>query len=93
MKLFFYKSLLVFFLFLVDFHLSYNQIVRTIKNEISTLISKEKINSIKEKLKDEMKTAIDKDVYLDPADAKLINEFLNKIKTDLKNNKQKIDYH
>ena len=87
MKLFFYKSLLVFFLFLVGFHLSYNYIVRNIKNEISTLISKEKINSIKEKLKDEMKTAIDKDVYLDPADAILINKFLNKIKTDLKNNK------
>ena len=77
----------MFFLFLVGFHLSYNYIVRNIKNEISTLISKEKINSIKEKLKDEMKTAIDKDVYLDPADAKLINKFLNKIKTDLKNNK------
>ena len=86
-KLFFYKSLLVFFLFLVGFHLSYNYIVRNIKNEISTLVSEEKMNSIKEKLKDEMKTAIDKDVYLDPADAKLINKFLNKIKTDLKNNK------
>ena len=86
MKLFFYKSLLVFFLFLVGFHLSYNYIVKNIKNEISTLVSEEN-EFYQRKIKDEMKITIDKDVYLDPADAKLIKRFLNKIKTDLKNNK------
>ena len=87
MKLFFYKSLLVFFLFLIGFHLSYNYVVRSIKSEIGNLISKEKANFFKEKARKEMRSAIEKDVYLDPQDAQLIDKFLNKIKNDLEKNK------
>ena len=34
-----------------------------------------------------MNDAINKDVYIEPDDAKLINDFINKIKTDLNKGK------
>ena len=47
------------------------------------LLSKEKIESIKSKARQEMRTAINKDVYLDPEDAKLISRFIKKIQNEL----------
>ena len=37
----------------------------------------------KEKLRNELKNAVSKENYLTPEDAKLINDFLNKIKGEL----------
>ena len=48
--------------------------------------SKDKIESVKNKLRSEAKVAINKDVYINSEDAELINKFLNKIKSDLKKN-------
>ena len=48
--------------------------------------SQDKIESIKNKIRLEAKTAISKDVYINPEDAKIINKFLDKIKSDLKQN-------
>ena len=41
---------------------------------------------IKNKAREELKNAITKENYLSEEDAKLINDFLNKIKSELKNN-------
>ena len=41
MKIFFYKSILVFFLFLLAFHFSLNFAVKSIKREFENIISKE----------------------------------------------------
>ena len=41
------------------------------------------MESIKQKVKDEMRDAINKEVYLDPEDAKLINQFIKKIQKEL----------
>lgn len=83
MKLFFYKSILVLFLFLVGFHYSYNYIEKKINIIIQENLSKEKIEIIKKKIKEEMKVAINKDDYISKEDADLINKFLNKIRSDL----------
>ena len=83
MKLFFYKSILVLFLFLVGFHYSYNYVEKKIKIIIQENLSQEKIEIIKKKIKEEMKVAIDKDDYISKEDADLINTFLNKIRSDL----------
>ena len=48
------------------------------------ILSKQNIESIKQKAKDEMRIAINKDVYLDPKDAKLLNQFIKKIQKELK---------
>ena len=42
---------------------------------------------IKEKIKNEMKVALTKEDYIKPEDAVLINNFLDKIKSDLNKNK------
>ena len=41
--------------------------------------------NIKEKLRDELRNAVSKENYLSPEDAKLINEFINKLKKELSN--------
>ena len=58
-----------------------------IKNQKSKLIKIQKIEieNIKEKLRDELRNAISKENYLSPDDAKLINEFINKLKKELSN--------
>ena len=83
MKLFFYKSILIFFLFLIGFHFSFNYIVKEVRSNIENNFSKERIEDIKSKLRDEMEVAIEKDVFISKDDAELINKFFNKIKTDL----------
>ena len=42
---------------------------------------------ISDKIRDELKTAVNKENYLTQEDAKLINDFLNKIKKELDNSK------
>ena len=86
MKIFFYKSLIVVFLFLITFHFSFNYVYKKISTEILNTFSKDKIESIKNKIRSEIKTAISKDVYINPEDAKIINDLLDKIKLDLKQN-------
>ena len=53
------------------------------------------IEIIKENIREEVQTAIQKDDYIKPEDAKLINQFLNKIRSDLEkiNNKLKKTTH
>ena len=50
-------------------------------------MSKDSIEIIKEKIKNEMKVALTKEDYIKPEDAVLINNFLDKIKSDLNKNK------
>ena len=40
---------------------------------------------MKNKLRDELRNAVSKENYLSPEDAKLINEFINKVKQELAN--------
>ncbi len=86
MKVFFYKSIIVVFLFLITFHFSFNYAYKKIANILNDTFSKDKIESVKNKLRSEAKVAINKDVYINSEDAELINKFLNKIKSDLKKN-------
>tara|TARA_Y200000002_G_C22407427_1_gene548343 strand:- start:455 stop:715 length:261 start_codon:yes stop_codon:yes gene_type:complete len=83
MKIFFYKSILVLFLFLVGFHYSFNYVLKIVKANIEQNFSKENIEQIKNKIKEEMEVAINKDIFISKEDANLINKFLNKISSDL----------
>ena len=83
MKLFFYKSILVLFLFLVGFHYSFNYVLKIVKTNIEQNFSRENIEQIKNKIKEEMEVAINKDVFISEEDSNLINKFLDKISSDL----------
>ena len=48
-----------------------------------TFFSKSEIESVKTKVRKEMKAAINKDVYLNADDAKLIGQFIKKVQKEL----------
>lgn len=87
MKIFFYKAVLVFFLFIAAFHFSFGYAIKKVKIELRNTISKEKIEEFKSKVRTEMSLASEKENYIKPDDVKLINKFIDKIISDLKNNK------
>ena len=87
MKYFFYKSLIIFFLFLIAFHFTFALAYKKIMTEINNSFSKDNIEKIKNKLKSEANNAIEKDVYIKPEDAKIINKLIEKIKSDLSKSK------
>tara|TARA_B100001063_G_C16648018_1_gene494400 strand:+ start:333 stop:596 length:264 start_codon:yes stop_codon:yes gene_type:complete len=86
MKIFFYKALLVGFIFFVVFKLTFGSMISTFERKIYDLSSKENIEMVKEKIREEIKVAIEKDEFISKEDANLINNFFNKIRSDL--NKQ-----
>ena len=86
MKIFIYKTLFVFLCILVIFQLTIGAKIKEFKEEFENIKSEENVSNIKSKLRDELKNAVKKDQYLSDEDAKLINDFINKIKKELSNN-------
>ncbi len=85
MKIFVYKTLFVFVCAFLLFQLTIGAKMGQLNNELEKFKSKENIETIKNKLRKELRNAISKDNYLSPEDAKLINEFVNKLKKELSN--------
>ena len=83
MRIFIYKSLFIIILIYILFQLTIGYTVKKIKEEIYNLKSKENIEFIKNKIRDEMNAAIKKDKLLDERDKKLISDFIKKIKKEL----------
>ena len=88
MKIFVYKALFVFVCIFILFQLTVGMKIKQLKQELEKLQSKENIENIKEQLRDELRNAVSKENYLSPEDAKLINEFINKLKKELSNQKR-----
>ena len=84
MKIYFYKVLTFFVLFFIFYKLTIGLTIKEIKSEIDFLVSKENVEYVKNKIRNEIKSAEKKDRYISDEDAILINKFLNKIKSDLK---------
>tara|TARA_Y100000741_G_scaffold341526_1_gene303871 strand:- start:975 stop:1232 length:258 start_codon:yes stop_codon:yes gene_type:complete len=85
MKIFVYKTLFIFVGIFILFQLTVGAKLNQLDKELSQIRSKENIEIIKNKLREELKNAISKENYLSPDDAKLINEFINKLKKELSN--------
>ena len=85
MRIFVYKTLFIFVGIFILFQLTIGAKLKQLNKELAELKSKKNIEIIKDKLRDELKNAIKKENYLDPEDAKLINEFINKLKKELSN--------
>lgn len=83
MKIFLYKTIIVFFFVLIFYHITVGSKIREIESKIENLKSEENIIYIKNKIKEEMRNAILKDEYLNSEDAKLIRDFIEKIQKDL----------
>jgi len=85
MKTFVYKTLFIFICIFLLFQLTIGAKLKQLNKELAELKSKKNIEIIKDKLRDELRYAISKENYLSPDDAKLINEFINKLKKELSN--------
>ena len=85
MKTFVYKTLFIFVCIFLLFQLTIGVKLKQLNKELAELKSKKNIEIIKDKLRDELRNAISKENYLSPDDAKLINEFINKLKKELSN--------
>lgn len=84
MKIYFYKVLTFFIIFFIFYKVTIGLTIKEIKSNIDFMVSKENVEYIKKKLRDEMQNVDSKDRYISKEDAILINKFLNKIKSDLK---------
>ena len=83
MKIFFYKTILVAIVFFIAFKLTVGSLINQAENKIKNLTSKENVELFKNKIREEMVTAIEKENYIDDEDAILIKKFLKKVKSEL----------
>ena len=89
MKLFIYKSLFIFFLIFLLFQLTIGSLIKNYEEKIDHYLSKYYIDHIKSKIREEIKNAIEKDNYINPEDAELINKFLKKLQKEIFTQNQK----
>ena len=71
----FFKTMLVALVFFIAFKLTIGSLVNQTKSEIKNLTSKENVERLKSKIRKEMKTAIEKEDYINDDDALLIKNF------------------
>ena len=83
MKIFIYKSLFVFFLILILFKLTIGALVNNYQEKLEDFFSKEYINKVKIKVREEVKIGIEKERILSADDALLINKFINKLQKEI----------
>ena len=76
MKIFLYKFAIILVGVFLLFEFTIGSKLKLYERNLINILSKQNIESIKQKAKDEMRIAINKDVYLDPKDAKLLNQFI-----------------
>ena len=83
MKIFFYKTLLIFGFLLLFYHLTIGSKIRELESKFDNIKSKDNLTQIKIKIRKEMQSAVKKENYIDTKDAILIRKFLDKIKKEL----------
>ena len=83
MKIFVYKTLFIFVSIFIVFQLTIGLKIKQVENKIEKFKSKENIENVKNKIRKELRNGIKKENYLSPEDAKLINDFINKLNKEL----------
>ncbi len=84
MKQFIYKTIIVIIAIVVIYEFTVSKQIKQITEQSEIFLSKEGRKEGIEKLREELKKAIKKERYLSKEDAKLINEFIQKITIELK---------
>ena len=86
MKQFIYKTIIAIIAVVLVYEFTIAKQIKLLTSQSNILLSKEGRKDGVEKLREEVKKAIKKERYLSKEDAKLINQFLDKIKLELKKN-------
>jgi len=84
MKQFIYKTIVAIIAIVLVYEFTIAKQIKKFSSQGDILLSKEGRKEGVEKLREEIKKAINKERYLSEEDAKLINQFLNKILLELK---------
>ena len=83
MKSFVYKTIIAVIAIVLVYELTIAKQIKNITDKSDILLSKEGRKDGVEKIREEIKKAIKKERYLSKEDAKLINEFISKITSEL----------
>tara|TARA_B100000315_G_C14160090_1_gene399658 strand:+ start:66 stop:332 length:267 start_codon:yes stop_codon:yes gene_type:complete len=88
MKIFIYKTLIISFLIFILFHLTIGYTIRSLETRFFNTFSKEKINYVKDKIREEIKNSISKERILEEEDAKNLGKFIDKIINEIRSEKR-----
>ena len=83
MKQFIYKTIIIIIAVIVLFEFTIGNKISQIYEKVDVISTKEGRKDSVNKIRTEIKRAIEKERYLSREDAKLINSFLNKIRKEL----------
>ena len=83
MKLFIYKSLLVFFLIFLLFQFTIGSVIKNYEKKMDKYFRKQHLESVKSNISEEMKKATEKENYLNQEDAELIYKFIKKLEKEI----------
>ena len=85
MKIFIYKSLIVFILFFLGFHLTFNYVQRSIERKLYNLTSQENIETLKNSPRNSINEILKKDDLINTDDEILLKTLIEKIKKEIYN--------
>ena len=84
MKNFIYKTIVAIIAVILIYELTIAKQINKITSQSEMILSKEGRKDSVDKLREEIKKAINKERYLSKEDAVLLNQFINKINKELK---------
>jgi hypothetical protein len=85
MKQFIYKVLISIIAVILIYEFTIGKIIKTYTEKLNFISTKEGRKDMVISLRNEIDKGVKKDRYLSKEDARLINQFLNKVKKELKN--------
>ena len=84
MKQFIYKTIVAIIAIVLVYELTIAKQIKELTSQSEIILTKEGRKDGVEKIREELKKAIKKERYLSKEDAKLINQFIRKIKNELR---------
>lgn len=87
MKIFVYKIIVLMVSLFLLFNFTIGYQIRKIEDKVTNLSSKDKIEEIKIKLKEEIQSGLEKDEIFNEEERILLRDFIEKIVTELELNK------
>ena len=84
MKSYIYKTIIAVVAIVIVYEFTIAKQIKEITAQSEILLSKEGRKDGVDKIRDEIKKAVKKERYLSKEDAKLINQFINKIREELR---------
>lgn len=83
MRIFIYKLIIVFLSCFLFYKLTIGYTLRSLQSKISFISSKENVELLKSKIREEISNGLKKEKIFNKNDSILINEFIKKIKQEL----------